>query len=330
MPLRELRLPQDLIPLADLIARAFHYPENPAWDVQVDEVEEMVDTFTRLKRSWPLIRPLMLLSPTLRDILHGFIWEEDGLAGAALIQRRGSSNTWVIGDVAVLPAYRRRGIARELILATLRLVQSRGGKIATLEVIEGNLPAQRLYKKLGFEAYGSETLLDRVPPHPALPAKIPDGFTLEKLHPFDWRRRYEFERRVTPASYQAYEPVEEARFRQPAVMRFLQPLLQRIQGREVVLRTLQRTESASTQAIYRISLPTRGIGLVEVTAVADAAQAGVCEAVARDCVTITAGFNLDARIEWTIPDWMPGLIQEAEAVGFVRKFKAIRMGHRLI
>jgi GNAT superfamily N-acetyltransferase len=315
-----------LIPVADLIARAFRYPENPAWDVQADELEAMAETFTRLKRSWPLIWPLMLLSPALRDNLHGFVWEEDGLAGTALLQRKGASNTWEIGDVAVLPAYRRRGIARDLIQASLEFIRSRGGRIATLEVISGNLPAQRLYERLGFEPYGGETLLDRIPPHPDISAELPDGFTSEALDPFDWRRRFEFEQRVTPASYQAYEPVEVARFRQPYLMRLLRPGLLRLQGRKVILRALLRRDSSMTAATYRISLPTRGIGPIEVNAVVEPADDSLNEAVARDCIRTASG--LQARIEWIIPDWMPDLIRTAENMGFVRKYQAIHMGRR--
>ena len=313
--------------MADLIAGAFRYPENPAWDVQADELEAMADTFTRLKRSWPLIRPLMSLSPALRDTLHGFVWEEDGLAGTALLQRKGASSAWEIGDVAVLPAFRRKGIARKLILASLEFIHSRGGRIATLEVISGNLPAERLYERLGFESYGAETLLERMPPHPDLPAALPNGVTFEALNPFDWRRRFEFEKRVTPASYQAYEPVEIARFRQPYLMRILRPWLLRLQGREVTLRALMRRDSSLTAATYRISLPTRGIGPVEINAAVEPAQASLSEAVARDCIRTASG--LEARIEWIIPDWMPDLIRTAEKMGFVRKYQAIRMGLRL-
>ncbi len=327
MPLRQLQLPQDLIPVADLIARAFRYPENPAWDVQVDELEDLAETFNRLRRYWPLIRPLMSLSPTLRDTLHGFVWEEDGLAGTALLQRKGSSSTWEIGDLGVLPAYRRRGIARDLMLASLEFIRSRGGQIATLEVIKGNHPAQRLYESLGFKSYGAETLLERMPPHPGIPAELPDGVTLEPLSPFDWRRRFEFEKRVIPASYQAYEPVEPARYRQPFLMRFLRPGLLRLQGRKVLLRTLLLSDPRRMVAAYRISLPARGIGPVQVNAAIEQAPAGLNEAVARDCIMTASG--QDARLEWIIPDWMPDLIRSAENLGFVRKYQAIRMGLRL-
>lgn len=31
MPIRDLELPRDLLPLGDLLFASFHYPENPAW-----------------------------------------------------------------------------------------------------------------------------------------------------------------------------------------------------------------------------------------------------------------------------------------------------------
>ncbi len=59
-----------------------------------------------------------------------------------------------ITNVAVDPAHRRRGIARVLLLHTLRSAISQGATAATLEVRAGNMGAQRLYHEFGFSPAG--------------------------------------------------------------------------------------------------------------------------------------------------------------------------------
>jgi ribosomal-protein-alanine N-acetyltransferase len=93
-----------------------------------------------------------------------------GPPGGVLVARRGSPGTAVailaacayrvladeahVLDVAVAPAWRRRGLARRLVsLALLRSLRA-GARVALLEVRAGNTAALALYASLGFEACG--------------------------------------------------------------------------------------------------------------------------------------------------------------------------------
>lgn len=73
----------------------------------------------------------------------------------------GMSVVWLILDeahiatLAVHPDHRGRGIAQSLMQATLAGAIRRGCTQATLEVREGNLPAQRLYHRFGFQLVGT-------------------------------------------------------------------------------------------------------------------------------------------------------------------------------
>ena len=55
--------------------------------------------------------------------------------------------------IAVVPAYRRQGVAEELLSAFLRFGQAHLAFL-TMEVREGNAPAIALYEKLGFREVG--------------------------------------------------------------------------------------------------------------------------------------------------------------------------------
>jgi len=55
-----------------------------------------------------------------------------------------------IGGVGVLPTYRRRGLGRDLMLASEDFARGKGAREVWLEVIEGNYGAQKLYEGMGY------------------------------------------------------------------------------------------------------------------------------------------------------------------------------------
>lgn len=57
-------------------------------------------------------------------------------------------------NVAVAPAYRRKGIAEMLVLTLESRLKKLGSHSLTLEVRHSNIAAQKLYEKLGFSQIG--------------------------------------------------------------------------------------------------------------------------------------------------------------------------------
>jgi len=58
-----------------------------------------------------------------------------------------------VHDVVVLAAYRGRRVAEQMLALVEQLARGRGACKLTLEVLEGNASAQKLYRRLGFENY---------------------------------------------------------------------------------------------------------------------------------------------------------------------------------
>lgn len=92
--------------------------------------------------------------------------EEDTVAGYI------GSQT-VMGDtdmmnVAVHPDYRRRGIGEQLVNCLVEELKKRQSRSLTLEVRASNLPAQKLYEKLGFSEVGRRPRYYRNPKEDAL------------------------------------------------------------------------------------------------------------------------------------------------------------------
>lgn len=57
-----------------------------------------------------------------------------------------------VTNIAVLPAYRGRGLGERMMLELMARATARGALRMTLEVRASNTPAQTLYRKLGFES----------------------------------------------------------------------------------------------------------------------------------------------------------------------------------
>ncbi len=73
-----------------------------------------------------------------------------------------------VTNVAVLPEFRRCGIAKALIEKALSDAEKRDCEFLTLEVRESNFPARNLYEKLGFTVSGERKHFYRDPDETAI------------------------------------------------------------------------------------------------------------------------------------------------------------------
>lgn len=73
-----------------------------------------------------------------------------------------------LGNVAVAPAWRRRGLAGRLLQAVLEQAAERGVSEVFLEVRPSNVGAQRLYERCGFQVTGRRRHYYRRPVEDAL------------------------------------------------------------------------------------------------------------------------------------------------------------------
>lgn len=131
------------------------------------------------------------LSPMLGDTLSmalfneyisGHVWVEGGqVVGNVTLQSIDQvGSRWRISNVAVLPSYRRRGIARALMIEALREVAQRQGNWTVLQVRADNGSAHDLYRSLDF----ADVARDAIYRLPAPPARLPQPeVTLEPLRP---------------------------------------------------------------------------------------------------------------------------------------------------
>jgi ribosomal protein S18 acetylase RimI-like enzyme len=327
MPIRKLKLPDDFSTLGEMLTETFQYPENEAWSVQTDEKEQLQESMKNYGRIWPIIRLTQLFSPAARDLIRGFAWEEEGqLAGITTVQRRGATDAWIIGTVGVLPTYRRRGIARKLVIASLDLIREHGGKRTILGVIDGNLPAYKLYESLGFEHYSGSIHYHTIPEKAPASPTMPEDVLLSPLKRFDWRPRYELEKRISPENLLKYEPVEVGRFRVPILIRLIWPLIMFAQGMHQKGYALRTVSEGKIIARFGYTVPTRGKGLNTLEIRLDPDHPELAPFIITYLLHRVVSLSPDRRIEISIPKWMPAVVSAVEAAGIERRLEYCYMG----
>jgi ribosomal protein S18 acetylase RimI-like enzyme len=328
MTLRPFKLPADVPVLVDLIPPSFQYPENEAWSVQQDEIEGMLNAFNGIKRIWPLIRLLQLVSPPMRDAILGFVWEEDGKAvGLSNITRKGSSQQWEIGNVSVLPDYRRRGIARQLVAACIDLARQRGATAITLDVIAGNTPAYTLYTSLGFDHFSGFTQMDYHPNGAVAERPLPEGYTFEPVPLTAWRLPYELAQRITPEAVRKYAPVEEGRFRRPWLLYVIAPLIFRAMGGHPYQFVLR--QNGTLVATVSIETRQRAGGTNGMSVTLDPACPEIAPFLVQKLVAEIQRRSPGRRIEFLARHWQPALKDAALAAGFTARVEMHSLGMRV-
>lgn len=321
MPMRPLRLPGDLAVLAEVVPRAFQYPENPEWSLRQDEMEDLIRMIRSLRRLWPLVRILQLFSPSLRDLFRGFIWEEDGqLAGAVMTQRHGTTDLWEVGLVGVLPEFRRCGIARQLLTRSLEDLRKRGAGKASLGVIDKNVPAYSLYTSLGFEHYGGIVEFEITSTEAPEVTPLPAGYIQEPVkRSKSWRVRYDLDKRINPPELTRYEPVLLGRYRPPLLLRPILPLLHLLQRREQKLVRVRRARDGQVVALARYDVPKREGGVNSIRVVLDPECPELAGYLVARHLERAIARGPGRRVDFFVPDWMSHVIEAAQSQGFTKR-----------
>jgi [ribosomal protein S18]-alanine N-acetyltransferase len=120
-------------------------------DLRTDDLSRMLE-----------IEQSSFSTPWRRSTFEGLLRRGDADLIGVTVEGRlvGYAITWTImdqaelGNVAVTPDARRRGLGRVLIEAALARVRRRGARECFLEVRESNQVARRLYEALGFAVIG--------------------------------------------------------------------------------------------------------------------------------------------------------------------------------
>jgi ribosomal protein S18 acetylase RimI-like enzyme len=211
--IRPLHPARDLDGLAHLIEEAFG-----------EELSEggkhILHELRLLSRLGPL--GVLFVGPgsQVDGMFDGFVWEQEGqVVGNVTLSRPTRHPTrWQISNVAVLEAYRGRGIGRQLMEAAIDLALQRGGRTAFLFVRDNNPWAIHLYQSLGFVEVDRTTDLRCAGP----PTGGSEGplHLLQRLEPRQAEALYELAAQAMGAGSRWLAPVRRRQFVRSADERF--------------------------------------------------------------------------------------------------------------
>ena len=83
----------------------------------------------------------------------------DAPAGVVLVTELPDGDGWDLSYVGIMPAFRRQGLGRALAIHAMRAVHGWGATQLMLAVDQRNVPAETLYKSLGFCTTGCRSVL---------------------------------------------------------------------------------------------------------------------------------------------------------------------------
>ncbi len=101
---------------------------------------------------------LYRFNPMASRLSRGFVWEKDGrIVGNVTLLDTKINGRYLIVNVAVHPDFRRQGIARMLMNATIEHVRQQHGREILLQVDKDNSHAITLYHDLNYQTVGTMT-----------------------------------------------------------------------------------------------------------------------------------------------------------------------------
>lgn len=139
--------------------------------------------------------------------LSGYVWvEEDQIVGnLSLIPFHSmGQRSYLIANVAVLPAFRGRGIGTRLTERALQHVQEHHGAAAWLQVRDDNPSAIHIYETLGFKERARRTTWVNTSP---IPAESTNTYDLGNRLAGHWAVQRAWLQRLYPAEFAWHLPV---------------------------------------------------------------------------------------------------------------------------
>jgi ribosomal protein S18 acetylase RimI-like enzyme len=202
----------DLAPLADLIELAFADTMDSSGRAAVREMRALSRLGTGLS-------VLSGMNDLVQGIGLGYVWIQDArLVGNVSIYPANLPSSmgpiWIVANVAVHPDYRGRGIARQLMVASLDAIRKRGGNppTAILQVERANAPARKLYDSLGFISEGAWRHWRRSGGARIPPALENPPAYITRRRRGEWRAEYALAERVRPDGLGWQRPLHKRLF----------------------------------------------------------------------------------------------------------------------
>ena len=240
--LRPINSMRDLVGVTTLIERAFADDMDASSRVHMREMRRLGTLLGWL--DW-------FVSPG-QGLMPGYVWVEDGqIVGNVTVRKLSAfGRGWMIGNVAVAPEWRGRGIARQMMEAGIELVRHNHGDWIALQVRTGNEIARGLYQTLGFVKTGEMVYFEcrTLGAEQAAPPEPIAGVRLRPARAGDMDQLHTLAQSLVPDSVRWAEPVYRSLF----VMSSEQSLVDWVSGARRVWRVIESGDQLRGAALLEI------------------------------------------------------------------------------
>jgi len=165
----------------------------------------IVKKIERWQKLYPVIKFLATFNNPYQYVFNVHVYQDDNdgkIAGLMQTSARSKDQTrWHVDNIAVLPEYRGKGIAKKLLNYMFDTYTAKGANRFTLEVDVKNDNALKLYESIGFRKYTTihyyKLPSKRINEFKLEKLSIPDGF--REYKPFDLKAHFDLYKACTPS-----------------------------------------------------------------------------------------------------------------------------------
>jgi len=189
-------------------------------------VKAFLDEFKSLL---PFLKIIGLFSKNYRHVFDGFVYENNQGKIVSTVNIGYSGNFWEIAMVATHHEYRRKGLAKKLVLKSIEHAKNNNAKLCVLEVLEENEPAYNLYKNLGFQHFDTryKLRLDKGNISSITQKELPDDYQIQKRKQDKQtgKEMIALEERTTPKEVLEFFPVNKIKYQKSLIIRLIRPIM---------------------------------------------------------------------------------------------------------
>jgi len=208
--LRPFNIREDLNAVADLVETCFAGTLD-------EDGHRYVNNMRAAARNPRYLRWAIAVADNAPMPFSGYVWEENGyLAGnlSLIPYKYQGKRCYLIANVAVDPAYRRKGIARALTNSAISHTRKRGADEIWLHVRDENEAAKSLYQSLGFVQRAQRTTWEIKPrsetKDPSQPNNQPAGIEITKPRAHHWDQYRQWLQEIYPPELTWHQPFNSA------------------------------------------------------------------------------------------------------------------------
>jgi ribosomal protein S18 acetylase RimI-like enzyme len=207
--IRPLKPSQDLAGVANLIEEAFASELDRSGRAAIREMRMM-------GRLGFLLFWMDYFGPDVNSHLNGFVWVDHGhIVGNITVSRRApASRHWFISNVAVLKSHRGQGLARQLMDTAIEYVREMHGQTVSLQVRQGNTPAEHIYETMGFKHVSASTFVKMYKLEAPSQQSLPPGLRWRghRYNQQDAQAVYQLARQFYSPGVQQERPLRQSQF----------------------------------------------------------------------------------------------------------------------